>query len=491
VTAPGHAVPAHPDRGRPNILLIVTDQQQYANAGPAAPERSPCLAALAAQGAWFRRGYTVTTPCSPSRASLVTGVYPHRHGMLNNCTMPFAVSREIAAGCDSWGRRLMDAGYRMRFVGRWHAGVERGPVEYGFDTEYRIFDSARYLRQLGLSEPPDSEVWEFVDVGGRPWPQYGRQRGPVEASATAMQAQATIEALRDVTRAHGGGASDAPWCIWTNFTGPHSPFVIPEPYASMYDWRDVPLPASFDDPCEDKPAYVRRTRQSWFGQIDEVHARKTIAHYWGFCTLVDHYVGSVLDCLEACGAAENTLVAFTSDHGEMLGAHGLWHKDAYAYEETHRLPFIMRWPGVIPQGTVVDAFARTVDLGPTFVEATGAAPIDPCHGTSLLPLLAGVPGAGEALERRELLIEEHGNFFNFTIRALSDGHFKLTWNANDFDELYHLEADPHEIHNLAGCPEHAATYRRMCDRLWEWMERLDDPYAGPRFGASVSLPRSS
>jgi len=486
---------------QPNILLIVTDQHQYAAAGPAAGGWSPRLEKLACEGAWFRRGYTVTVPCSPARASLFTGLYPHRHGMLNNCTMPFAVSPDVRPDCDAWGQRLMDAGYRTRYVGKWHAGVARGPVDYGFDIAERPFDADAYRQREGIPSAPrkEADIWHFTDVGGRAWPLYGRTPGPPDASPTAMQAAATVEVLRDLVQessppaggSGGAGPTESlrPWCIWTNFTGPHEPYAVPEPYASMFGPHTVPLPASFHDLCEDKPAYVRRTRQSWFGQITEEHARRAIAHYRGYCAMIDHYVGTILDVLEQSGQADNTLVVFTTDHADMLGAHGLWFKDAYGYEESHHVPLLLRWPAAIRAGTVIDAYARTLDLGPTFLEAAGAAPLDPCHGTSLLPLLRGESGADQAPERRELFLEEHGNFFNFTLRAVADGRHKLVWNAYDFDELYDLEDDPHERRNLARDPAHAQTYQRMCDLLWTWMARVDDPYASDRFGASVVLPR--
>ena len=122
---------------RPNILMIMTDQQQYATAGPAAPGRSPALERLAAEGIWFRRAYTATTPCSPARASIVTGLYPHANGMLNNCHVPYAIAREIRPECATWGSHLSEAGYRMRYVGKWHVGWTQGPADLGFDSENR------------------------------------------------------------------------------------------------------------------------------------------------------------------------------------------------------------------------------------------------------------------------------------------------------------------------------------------------------------------
>ncbi|CAA9254632.1 MAG: Choline-sulfatase [uncultured Chloroflexi bacterium] len=495
-------MPDTPD-ARPNVLFIMSDQQQYATAGPAAAGRSPHLERLAQEGAWCRRGYTVTNPCAPARVSIVTGLYPHRHGVLNNLHVPYAIAREARPDCDSWGRRLTDAGYRMRYVGKWHAGYDRGPADLGFDTQPRTFDAAAYRQRLGLPDGsqrhaagaaagPGPDVWGFHDAAGVYWRHYGRQPGPPEATATAMQAEAGIEQLRALS-SESGVAAAAPWCLWMNFTGPHNPYVVPEPYASMYHWRDVPVPASFDDDPSAKPAYVRKVRHRWFRDITEEHTRKAIAHYWGYCTMIDHYVGQVLAALDETGQAENTIVVYTSDHGDMMGAHNLWFKDVYGYEETHRMPFILRWPRGIAPGTVIDDFVRTLDLGPTFLDAAGAEPLDPCHGVSLLPLLRGEPGAAERLEHQELFVEEHGNIFYFVMRQVCDGRFKLTWNAADVDELYDLQDDPHEMRNLAEPPQpaHQAEYLRLCDRLWDWMLRLEDPYAGRQYAANVTLPRST
>ena len=478
--------------GQPNILMIMTDQQQYATAGPAAPGRSPALERLAAEGMWFRRAYTATTPCSPARASIVTGLYPHAHGMLNNCHVPYAIAREIRPECDTWGSHLSEAGYRMRYAGKWHVGWTQGPADLGFDSENRQFDVASYRRRLGLPEDgaansEEAEEWGFTDAGGIYWRHYGREAGPPEASSTAMEAEAGLEQLRDLAEE----PDERPWFLWTNFSGPHNAYIVPEPYASLYDWRDVPLPASYGDTGEGKPAYVRRVRESWFGGIGEEHTRKSIAHYWGYCTMIDEFIGRLLAFLDESGQAEHTLVVFTSDHGDMMGAHGLWFKDVYPYEETHRMPMLMRWSGVIAPGSVSDAYARTLDLGPTYLEAAGASALEPCHGRSLLPLLTGEPGADEALERRELFMEDHGNIFNFTQRQILDGQYKLVFNAFDFDELYDLEEDPDELHNLAQDESHRATYERLADRLWDWMLQLDDPYSGRPYAANVLLTRSS
>ena len=171
---------------QPNILFIMSDQQQYATAGPAAGGWSPNLERLAREGIWFRRGYTVTTPCAPARASIATAVYPHAHHVLNNCHVPYAVSREIRDGVPTWGPLMSAAGYRMRYAGKAHLGWERGAVEYGFDSEEREFDKAAYQRdhrirteqQGGVPKPsagsgPRPGTWGFHDAAGVYWLHYG------------------------------------------------------------------------------------------------------------------------------------------------------------------------------------------------------------------------------------------------------------------------------------------------------------------------------
>ena len=236
--------------------------------------------------------------------------------------------------------------------------------------------------------------------------------------------------------------------------------------------------------------YVRRARETWFREIDEEHTRKSIAHYQAYSSLIDHYVGGVLDFLDESGQADNTVVVYTSDHGDMMGAHGLWFKDIWPYEETHRMPYIMRWPAGLEAGQVCDDYVRTLDLGPTFLDLAGAEPLQGAHGISLLPLLTGQPDAADRVEHRELFMQDHGNIFYFMNRTICDGRYKFVFNGFDYDELYDLQEDPHEMHNLAENPHCADVRERLQDRLWDWMLKLEDPYAGRQYAANVILGRS-
>ena len=187
--------------------------------------------------------------------------------------------------------------------------------------------------------------------------------------------RAGIRALHDLA------AGSKPWCLFVGPVGPHDPYVIPEYYATMYDPADVELPPSYYDNLLDKPRVYQRQRRFW-GQMSEQEYREAIAHYWGFCTMQDDLLGMVLDALDATGQAENTVVIFTSDHGDYAGAHGLFMKGVAAFDECYHVPCVVRWPrGIANPGRTVGEFVTLADFAPTFAERPALLPDDgPEHG---------------------------------------------------------------------------------------------------------------
>ena len=175
----------------------------------------------------------------------------------------------------------------------------------------------------------------------------------------------------------------------------------------------------------------------------------------------------------------------------MMGAHGLWFKDVYPYEETHRMPLLMRWPGMIAPGSVCDAYARTPRPRPDLPGDRRCPPVSAVSRSVAAAGPHGDPDAAAALERRELFMEDHGNIFNFTQRQLLDGPLQFVFNAFDFDELYDLGPRSPRTAQLGPRPESPRTYERLADRLWDWMLMLEDPYSGRPYAANVLLTRSS
>ena len=181
---------------------------------------------------------------------------------------------------------------------------------------------------------------------------------------------------------------DAPWCLFVGTIGPHDPFNVPEKFVKLYDPAQIPLPPNYADSLDDKPRIVQRQRRQLWDQLSEDEVRESIAHYWAYCTLQDELLGEVLDALDASGQAGDTLVVFMSDHGDYVGAHGLYLKGVPAFREAYHVPCIMRWPaGIRNPGRTVDAFVTLADFAPTFLELGEATQPADLSGASLLPFL--------------------------------------------------------------------------------------------------------
>ena len=270
---------------------------------------------------------------------------------------------------------------------------------------------------------------------------------------------------------------EEPWCLYVGWTNPHDPYIAHDKYLRQYQERfgdpsSIPqIPSYRDDLC-DKPNIYRRLHEQLWGHLPWDEVAQMIRHYSAMVTFLDEQLGKLLQALERTGQAENTIVIYTSDHGDYVGAHGLFAKGVGAFDEAYRVPLLVRWPAGLSQpGRTVDAFTSLLDVGPTLLELCGAEPLAEQHGQSLVPFLRGETPAdwpddfvGEFLG--------HENFY--TQRQVRTRTHKFVWNAFDYDELYDLEADPYETRNLAANPAYDAAKRDMVARLWRWSSRTGD-----------------
>jgi arylsulfatase A-like enzyme len=239
----------------------------------------------------------------------------------------------------------------------------------------------------------------------------------------------------------------------------------------MYDPDKIPLPENYADTMEDKPAVYRRMVQQLWSQLSERQVREAIAHYWGLCTMNDDVVGVLLDTLEEVGAAEDTFVLYCSDHGDQVGGHRLFLKGVLPFEESYHVPIVVRGLGVVDPGRTSDAFVTLCDFAPTFCEMAGAEPLVGTHGRSIVPLLGGeTPDDWPQTFYGQFT----GTEYYYTQRIVRDARFKYVFNGFDFDELYDLEKDPHEMTNLAQDPTYEEVKRRLVDALWEWVGKTED-----------------
>ena len=477
---------------RMNILLILTDQHRYDTLGCYGAEicRTPHLDALAARGVRFDRAYTITSPCSPSRAALFTGLYPHKnHVRVNNQLLNRDVPNLATA--------LRGAGYNLGYAGKWHVDDPPVATDYGF--EGKDFPGYGYPIYKGLVEglrfgPPaksrgatthyeeylESHGYEIPKVlaahyGDNPGKQgqemYALQSGDVRQSFEAMVAEDTVNLLRSMKRRRD--ADGAPFFIWTNFWGPHTPCLIPEPYYSLYDPASIPEEPSFGETWERKPFVQQLVERYWgLSRGGWTRWREIVARYWGYVTMIDDLVGTILAEVEALGLADNTLIIFSTDHGDNMGAHRLIEKGPFTHEQCYRLRFIAAYPGCEAPGSVSDEFICLQDLFPTFVEMAGG-PVPDVPDTR--SILSQIRGQDVPTGRDSIYAQFFAQLFRFEQRMIRTRTHKFVYNHSDIGELYDMVNDPWEMTNLIDLPETKAIQDELIAQMREHMVRIGDP----------------
>ena len=381
--------PVGPDQ-RPNILLLCTDQQRFDAVGCYGNEEidTPNLDRLASQSVVFENCYVQNPVCSPSRASLMTGKYVAAHGLHSNGV-------DLPAGQELFSRRLADSGYDCGLVGKFHlAACKNGRSEPRQDDGMRVFRWAHdpykgssengYHRWLQASYP---DLYAAAMDASDPETTWDTM--PTHAHYSRWIGNETIDFLQSSRKA------DKPFFFVTNFFDPHHGFGAPQEYVDRYDPQSLSRPVTKDRELESAPPILTEaSRASYAGHArgftdySEQELQETKAAYYAMITLIDDEVGRILDALEEACLAENTLVVFTSDHGEMLGDHQLMLKGPFMYDCAVRVPLIMRWPDRIEPGRRSN-LVQWVDLAPTFLQVAGEQVPAQYQGDSLIRLLDG------------------------------------------------------------------------------------------------------
>ncbi len=482
---------------RPNILHIMSDQQQWATIAGRSACRTPNLDRLAREGMLFERSYTPCAVCCPARAMILSGAYHWHNGVFNQVHSAPSVHRDMYPEVVLYSQRLRDAGYRLGYVGKWHASWERGPLEFGFHegadlSSYR--DAARDNARSSIHVPvPKERASRTVNrmmqwPGSSRFPMWGYTEGSEETAPEHYRTECAIRMLRKFTQ------GDEPWHLEVHYIQPHDPYFPMKSFLMKYDAGSIPTPKSFHDEFRNKPGMHRREAETW-GNITEADVRASRAHYYAYTEQLDSQIGRLLKSLDESGQAANTIVVFTSDHGDLVGAHRMWIKGWMPYEECYRVPLIIRWPGHVRPGRTSSALVQTHDLAYTYVAAAGAAELPFADGRSLLPLLEN-PDYPDW--RPQILCAYYGGEFLYTQRIAISDRYKYVFNGFDFDEMYDLHEDPDEMNNIAGRAPQASEMRA---RMYEMMAEFHDPYAvtGPavrggnppdRYGAARYLSRS-
>lgn len=467
-------------KDQPNILLLLSDQERYDVTNSGDPDvDTPNLDSLRHEGMYFTHAFTPISICTSARGSLLSGLYPHNHGMINNCHGSDALQENFPTEIPTFGHILSNKGYKNTYVGKWHVGQTQTPSDFGFqylgggDGQHEAEDQSfrQYQQEIGVDHDEiQLEETIYTDQGTDPTLIAGKTPIPMEATRTYYLAEKTI------TRLENCDNEDGPLFHRTDFVGPHHPYVVPEPYASMYDPSEISQWPNFKETFADKPE-VHEKYVNYRG-VDHLTWQKwseAIAKYFGFVTFIDDQIGRILEAVETHLDPNNTAVFHTADHGDFTGSHRQFNKGPVMYDETYHIPLIVRWPQMVEQNVECNKFVRLLDLMPTFLEIGGASPPEDIDGQSIVPLLKQEP-RNEWMS--EIFAEYHGDEFGlYSQRMIRTKEFKYIYNTPGIDELYDLEEDPHELQNLITHPGYQETIIRLRNRLVDWQKKTDDPIA--------------
>jgi len=473
-----------------NVLLITVDQWRgecLSTLGHPTVH-TPHIDRLAAEGVLFRRHYAQAAPCGPSRASLLTGMYLQNHRAVLNGTPLDARFTNLALEARAIGYDPALFGY-----------TDQSP-----DPRLLPPDDPRLTTYEGVL--PGFRAVVHLPEHLQPWAEWLAEKGyeipanardlylPVTDGPTAppvYTAEHTEAAfLTEAVLRYVADQQGAPWFVHAAYIRPHPPFIVPEPYNTMYDPADVPVPvrrATWEDEGAQHPFMAGATSISWLrGPDDEAGVRQMRATYYGMMSEVDAQLGRLLDGLRA-GGLDRTLVVLTSDHGEMLGDHWLTDKLGY-FDSSYYIPLVVRDPrdeARSSRGTVVDRFTENIDLMPTVLDWLGAEIPVQCDGNSLLPFLAGEEPDGW---RREVHWE-----FDFrdpvnrlaeqmlgisidqcSLNVIRDERYKYVHFTALPPLFFDLEQDPHEFENRAGHPDYAPLVLEYAQKMLSWRMEHDE-----------------
>ena len=505
---------------RPNILLITSDQQHWNTIGAFNSEiNTPNLDRLVKEGTTFSRAYCPNPTCTPSRASIVTGMYPSQHGA-------WTLGTKLLEDRHVVGDDFQQAGYKTALVGKAHFQPLHSTEEYPSLEAYPTLQDLDFWREfngpfygfdtveLARNHTNEAHVGQHYAIwmeenGLKNWRDYFlaptgnmdpnetyKWRIPEKYHYNNWIAERSNAMLEDYKN------NDEHFFLWASFFDPHPEYLAPEPWDSMYDDKELTIPAMTEGEHEKNPPHFGKTQEdnpdfsdlheSGFGihgyrshhyyeygakkKLTDYDKKKLVSTYYGMVSMLDKYVGKILDKLDELGLTENTIVVFTTDHGHLFGQHGLQAKGGFHYEDLIKLPFIVRYPDHVPAGHTSSAIQSLVDLAPTFLSLCGLAIPHSMTGIDQKQVWLGESDQA----RDHAVCEFRHEATTIHQKTYVDEKYKITVYYNQtYGELFDLENDPGEINNLWNEEEYAELKSTLLLK-YIWAELGKEPLYMPR-----------
>jgi len=494
---------------KPNLLFIITDQQRYDAMSIAGNTvlKTPNMDRLAARGARFKNAYTPCAVCGPARASILTGRTVENHGILTNTEADSATPQSATImPMKTFDQILTEQfGYKTEYYGKWHcpefaASCYTNPVKvsksgrsiFGGSGDVRFYKD-NYLDLVfpkpAISALKPGELFDTfterpykpnildkrfgmtqtqVDASGIAYAQpdlHGVITTPDEHSITAFRAKQTIEALERL--------KNTTFSITASFHIPHAPMLPTKYYSDMYPVNSMVAPVSISDPMTNSPYIKSNSRQTLPEYADANKIKYLISDYYALVTEVDDWIGKILDKVDELGLTNNTMIIFTSDHGENLGAHGMREKNVF-YEEAAHVPTLISFPGKINPNTVVNGYVSNLDLFATINDYLQI-PEQPSDGKSLRGLIEST----DQTHGKFVVTEWHSDPSKWPSYMIVKGDYKMfipsTATSTVINALYNLKEDPYEMNNLMGSNPNKVSYTQKINELHTdlltWMKK--------------------
>ncbi len=430
-----------------NIIFILSDDHRYdfmGFMGNPSFLQTPNMDRMAREGAHVQNAFVTTSLCSPSRASILTGLYSHKHGVVDN-------QASVPDGLQFFPQMLQKQGYETAFIGKWHMGHEHDDPRPGFDKWISFKGQGDYYNPV-------------LNIDG--------ERRRVEGYNPDILTKYAVDWIKQERQ--------KPFFLYLSHKAVHGMFEPAKRHLGKYEDEKIEYPPSMadtEDNYRGKPKWVREQRNSWHGVDYMYHGQMDYeTFYRRYCETVlgiDDSIGRLMQTLEDLGIADSTLVIYMGDNGFCFGEHGLIDK-RHMYEESIRVPMLAYCPEMIQSGSKVGELVQNIDIAPTLLEAAGLTVPDDMDGRSFLPVLKG-----KSIPWRDAIYYEYYWERNFPQTPTMHGvrtdrykyiHYHGIW---DIDELYDLKTDPNEMNNLIFEPEQQDRIKKMNKMMYDWLERTN------------------